>query len=265
MSRKRGRRRSEERSAAPAFIYGVQPVLEAIRSGRRLRAVSIARGPGGATQDILHAASSAGVAVHEVKKEELTRRCGTEGHQGVLAEIDPEEMEAYDVDAIVDLAEEAGEEPLVVLLDGIQDPHNLGAILRSVYALGAHGVVLPKNRSASITPAVVRASAGAALSVPVATVTNLKLAIERLVAREIWTAAAVMGGAPAHEARLDGPLGLVIGGEGKGVRPSLADKCDFQVSIPLAHGFDSLNASVAAGILLWEAQRQRLDSEPPVP
>lgn len=265
MSRKRGRKRAEQRTSAPAFVYGVQPVLEAIRSGRRVRAISIARGPGGATQDILQAASGVGVAVHEVKKDELTRRCGSEGHQGVLAEIDPEELEAYDIDDIVDRAEETGEDPLVVLLDGIQDPHNLGAILRSVYALGAHGVVLPKNRSASITPAVVRASAGAALSVPVATVTNLKLAIDRLVERKIWTAAAVMEGTPAHQARLEGPLALVIGGEGAGVRPSLAEKCDFKVSIPLAHGFDSLNASVAAGILLWEVQRQRLDSEPPVP
>jgi 23S rRNA (guanosine2251-2'-O)-methyltransferase len=148
----------------------------------------------------------------------------------------------------------------VVLLDGIQDPQNLGAILRSVYALGAHGVVLPTQRAARVTAAVVRASAGAALVVPIAYVSNLKIALDRLVERGVWSAAAVMGGEPLHQAKLAGPLAIVIGGEGSGVRPSLAEKCDLRVGIPLSHGFDSLNASVAAGILLWEALRQRLSS-----
>ncbi len=257
MTRRRGAKHAPVEDGPTHFIYGVQPVLEALQGGAAVLAVKVARAEGGRTQDILHAAQSAGVPVMDVSKDDITKRVGAGSHQGVMAELDPKALESIDVDAIVDRAEALGEEPLVVLLDGIQDPQNLGAILRSVYALGAHGVVLPTNRAARVTAAVVRASAGAALAVPIASVTNLKLAVERLVERGVWTAAAVMGGEPADQARLDGPLGLVIGGESSGVRPSLAEKCDLRIGIPLAHGFDSLNASVAAGILLWEALRQR--------
>jgi 23S rRNA (guanosine2251-2'-O)-methyltransferase len=259
LSRKRGRHAPGD-DGPPTFIYGVQPVLEALLGGASVRAVRVARAEGGRTQDILQAAKDAGVPIMDVAKDDLTRRVGSASHQGVLAELDPKVLESVDVDAIVDRAEAMGEEPLVVLLDGIQDPQNLGAILRSVYALGAHGVVLPTNRAAKVTAAVVRASAGAALIVPIAYVTNLKLAMDRLVDRGVWTAAAVMEGEPVHRAKLTGPLALVIGGEGAGVKPTLAEKCDLRVAIPLSHGFDSLNASVAAGILLWEALRQRLDS-----
>jgi 23S rRNA (guanosine2251-2'-O)-methyltransferase len=256
LSRKRSKQAPAD-TGPPSFIYGVQPVLEALLGGVAVRAVKVARSEGGRTQEILDAAKTAGAAVLEVSKDDLSKRTGTANHQGVLAELDPKALDSIDVDLILDRAEELGEEPLVVLLDGIQDPQNLGAILRSVYALGAHGVVLPTQRAAKVTAAVVRASAGAALAVPIAYVTNLKIAIDRLVERQVWTAAAVMDGEPAHRARLEGPLALVIGGEGQGVRPTLAEKCDLRISIPLAHGFDSLNASVAAGILLWEAQRQR--------
>jgi 23S rRNA (guanosine2251-2'-O)-methyltransferase len=260
LSRPKRSKHPPQDEGPPSFIYGVQPVLEALFGGAAVRVVKVARAEGGRTQEILHAARSVGAQVMDVSKDDLTKRVGTSSHQGVLAELDPRALESIDVDTILDRAAELGEEPLVVLLDGIQDPQNLGAILRSVYALGGHGVVLPTQRAAKVTAAVVRASAGAALAVPIAYVTNLKLAIDRLVERGVWTAAAVMNGEPAHLARLAGPLALVIGGESEGVRPTLAEKCDLRVSIPLAHGFDSLNASVAAGILLWEAQRQR--SEP---
>ncbi len=243
--------------SSPRVIFGVQPVLEAIKSGRRVDRVWLARSTGGATSRIKNAAKKANVPVSYVPKEEIDRRASGGAHQGVIASVDPGEVEPVDVDQILDRAEELGEAPLVVLLDGIEDPQNLGAIIRSAYALGAHGVVIPKNRAAGITPAVVRASAGATMHVPIARVTNLKHAIEALSRREVWTAAAILGGTPAHEARLDGPLGLVIGSEAKGVKPSLAKACDMQITIPLGADFDSLNASVAAGILLYEARRQR--------
>lgn len=244
----------------PRGIHGVQPVLEALRGGRGLDRIYLARDAGTKTRRIVDAAGEAGVKVLRVERQELDRRAGTEKHQGVWAELDRNQVPTADVDGILDLAEAAGEQPLVILLDGLQDPHNLGAILRTAHALGAHGVVIPKDRAVQVTATVVRASAGAALHVPVARVTNLKHAVERLAERGVWTAAAVMDGAEARKTRLDGPLGLVIGGEGGGVRPSLADRCDMKVSIRLAHGFDSLNASVATGMLLYEAVRQRLDN-----
>ena len=240
-------------------IHGVQPVLEALRGARGVDRVLLARDAGDKTRRIVDAAAEAGVEVRRVDRQELDRRAGTEKHQGVWAELDRSEIPTVDVDAMLDRAEAAGVPPLVVLLDGLQDPHNLGAILRTAHALGAHGVVIPKNRAVQVNATVVRASAGAALHVPVAQVTNLKHAVERLSERGVWTAAAVMDGVEARKARLDGPLGLVIGGEGGGVRPTLAERCDMRVSVRLARGFDSLNASVAAGMLLYEAVRQRLD------
>jgi 23S rRNA (guanosine2251-2'-O)-methyltransferase len=241
-------------------IYGVQPVLEALRAGRLVERVLLARALGGRTQRLREAAEAARVPVVEVGRDELDQRAGDANHQGVLAVLASSGREArgeVDVDAILDRAEAEGAMPLVVLLDGVQDPHNLGAILRSAYALGAHGAVLPKHRAAQITDAVVRASAGAALHIPVAKVSNLKHAMDRLSERGVWLAAAVLDGEPSHGARLEGPLGLVVGGESKGVSPTIAARCDARLSIPLARGFDSLNASVAAGILLYEAVRQR--------
>lgn len=239
-------------------IYGVQPVLEALRSGKTDR-VYIARDGGPQTRRIVDAAQQAGVKVVQSSRQELDQRAGADNHQGVVADLDRSEVEFVEVETILDRADAANEPALILMLDGIQDPQNLGAILRSAYALGAHGVVIPKNRAATVTPAVIRASAGAALHVPVARVTNLKHAMDRLEGSGVWTAAAVMDGEPAHRSRLDGPLALVIGSEGNGVRPSLAQRCDLRISVPLASGFDSLNASVAAGILLYEVVRQRLD------
>jgi 23S rRNA (guanosine2251-2'-O)-methyltransferase len=172
-----------------------------------------------------------------------------------LIAVEEEGREAS-VSDVLEVARSRGEEPLVVLLDQIQDPQNLGALIRSTYALGGHGVVIPRDRAAQITPAVVRASAGAALHLLVARVTNLKHALSELKDAGVWSAAAVLDGEPAEKARLDGPLALVIGSEGKGVRPTVAEHCDLKVTIPLAR-FDSLNASVAGGILLYEALRQR--------
>ncbi len=244
--------------SASRIIYGVQPVLEALRSAKTDR-VYIARDGGPQTRRIVDAAQQSGAKLVRVAAKELDQRAGTANHQGVVADLDRSEVEFVEVETILDRADAAGEAALVLLLDGIQDPQNLGAILRSAHALGAHGVVIPKNRAATVTPAVIRASSGAALHVPIARVTNLKHALDRLAEAGVWSAAAVMDGQPAFKARLDGPLALVIGSEGNGVKPSLAQRCDHKLTVPIARDFDSLNASVAAGILLYEVVRQRLD------
>lgn len=286
-------------------IYGVQPVLEALRSKRKVSRVLLARAEGGMTQKLRDEAASHRVPVADATKEELTRLVGHPGHQGVFAELaanveapgargdegedrsagsklraqerpkevrvggrrspkqEPEpigeiaDLGEAEVDQMLAAAGEKGEPPLILLLDHIQDPHNLGALIRSAHALGAHGVVIPKDRAAPITAAVVRASAGAALHVPISRVTNLKRALDELRDAGVWSAAAVLKGEPSWSARLDGPLALVVGSEGKGVSPTLAEYCDLKVTIPLPGGFDSLNASVAGGVLLYEVLRQR--------
>jgi 23S rRNA (guanosine2251-2'-O)-methyltransferase len=237
-------------------VYGVQPVLEALRSGR-VRHVALSRAAGAATEKVRLAAAEAGVPLAEVSKDELESRTGSDRHQGVVAQLDVDDVATVDVADLLFRAEAQGEDPLVVLLDGIEDPMNLGAIIRSAFAMGAHGVVIPKNRAAQITPTVVRASAGAALHLPVAQVVNVKHAVDELEAHDVFCAAAAAGGEAADAVDLGGPLGLVVGGEARGVRPNLAQRCDAVVSIPQIEAFDSLNASVAAGILLYEATRQR--------
>jgi 23S rRNA (guanosine2251-2'-O)-methyltransferase len=240
-----------------SLVYGLQPVLEALRSGRKISRIQIARDAGGASAKLRDEAARRRVSIQGASKDEITRLCGHGKHQGVVAVLEDDEgREESSVEEMIALAKSQREEPLILLLDQIQDPQNLGALIRSAHALGAHGVVIPKDRAAQITPAVVRASAGAALHLGVARVTNLKHALTELKEAGVWTAAAVLDGDPADQSRLDGPLAVVIGSEGKGVRPSVAEHCDLRVTIPLAR-FDSLNASVAGGILLYEALRQR--------
>lgn len=239
-------------------IYGVQPVIEALRAGRRIQTIYLARKGGGATHKVIEEARTRGVAVRELGKDELTRRAGTDRHQGVLAELEAggptEEASVADVLA---RAEAEGAPPLVLILDEIQDPRNLGALIRSAWALGAHGVVIPKQRAAPVTAVTVKASAGATAHLPIVRVTNVKHALTELREAGVWSCAATLDGEPADAARLDGPLALVIGAEDKGVRPSVAAACDLRVTVPLGRAFDSLNAAVAGGILLYEIQRQR--------
>ena len=241
-------------------LYGVQPVLQAIRGGTAIDRILIARAEGGQTQRIRELAREHSVKVVEVPREELDRRLPGGRHQGVLALLDRNEVEPVSLASVLEAVATEGVDPIIVLLDGIQDPHNLGAIIRSAYAMGAHAVVIEKNRAAPVTGAAMRASAGAALHLPLVRVTNIKHALDELEANQVWTAAAVMNGQPAYEARLDGPIALVVGGEAKGVRPSVAKRCDLQVSIPIRADFDSLNASVAAGMLLYEIRRQRAEA-----
>lgn len=242
------------------IIYGANPVREALRAKKGVKTIYVARAEGGATKKIREEAARARVKVVETSKDELTKKVGHDGHQGVVALMEESEHAAdqeASIQTMLAAAEEAGEPPLIVLVDHVTDPHNLGAILRSAWALGAHGAVIPKDRAAQVTPAVVRASAGAALHLPLQRVTNLKHALDELKEANVWSAAAVLDGEPADRTRLDGPLALVVGAEDKGVAPTVAARCDHRIRIPLARSFDSLNASVAAGILLYEIVRQR--------
>jgi len=237
-------------------IYGINPIREAIRGQKGIATIFLARASGGATRQLIAEARAAGIKVQETTSEDLDTRAGGQRHQGAVAVLS-EEADYVEVADILARAAELGEEPLVLVLDGIQDPRNLGALVRSAHALGAHGVVIPEQRAAPVTAVTVKASAGATIHLPIARVVNVKHALNELREAGVWSAAAVLGGDPLEKSRLDGPLAIVIGSEDKGVKPSVVEACDMRVAIPLAHDFDSLNASVAGGILLYEATRQR--------
>jgi 23S rRNA (guanosine2251-2'-O)-methyltransferase len=238
-------------------IYGINPIREAIRAQKAVATIYLARASGGATRQLVTEARAAGIKVQEIGAEELESKAPGQRHQGAIAVMAGDSAEYAEVADILERARELGEDPLILVLDGIQDPRNLGALVRSAHALGAHGVVIPEMRAAPVTAVTVKASAGATIHLPIARVVNVKHALTELAEAGVWSAAAILGGDPLDKARLDGPLALVIGAEDKGVRPSVAEACDMRVEIPLAHDFDSLNASVAGGILLYEATRQR--------
>ena len=251
-------RGEKKREARGAVVFGLQPVREAIRAGRRITVIHLARESSGTTQTLKDEASEKGIRVALAQKSFLERIAGGRNHQGVVAELRADDRPDFvDVESILEYAESLGEAPLVVLLDEIQDPRNLGAILRSAHALGAHGVVIPKNRSAPVTGVAMKASAGAAQLVPIAEVTNLKHAMRTLREAGVWLAAATMDGQAPESLDLRMPTAFVLGSEGEGIKPTIIEQCDHKVSIPLSRGFDSLNVSVATGVLLFEAGRQR--------
>lgn len=206
--------------------------------------------------ELFSRARDAGIRVEKLPRERLDSLAEGGVHQGVVAEL---RQYAYaDLPDLLEAAQEKGEPALVVLLDGIQDPHNLGAIVRSAHALGAHGVVIGKDRAAQVTGAVSKASAGAIEHVPVARVVNLSRALEELKEAGLWTVAAdPRGTQELWEAKLDGPLAVVVGAEGAGVRPGVLEHCDFRLRIPMAGKVGSLNASVSAALVLYEICRQR--------
>ncbi len=232
-------------------MFGIEPVKEALNAGRSLEALWLSRGDQAATRSLLAVAKERGVRVQEVARAVLERKARTTKTQGVLAFV-REGLPTYaSIEEILLRAEEAGEAPLVVALDGVEDPRNLGAVIRSAHAFGAHGVVIPKHRAAGLTPSAVKASAGAAEHLPVARVTNIRTALSDFRDAGLEATAAMLDGVPLPQARLNGPRVLVLGSEGAGVRPSVAEACDQRVTIPLGRPFDSLNVSVAAGILLY--------------
>lgn len=238
-------------------IEGRNPVIEAYRSGKTIDKLFVLDGcQDGPVKTITREARKQHTIISYVSKERLDQLSETHHHQGVIAIA-----AAYDyasVDDILAKAREKGEEPFIFLLDGIEDPHNLGAIIRTANLAGAHGVIIPKHRAVGLTATVARTSAGALNFTPVAKVTNLGAAMDELKKEGLWFVCADMKGEVMYRQNLTGPIGLVIGNEGEGVSRLVREKCDFTASIPMKGDIDSLNASVAAGVLAYEIVRQRI-------
>ena len=239
------------------IIEGRNAVTEAFRSGKTIDKLFVLDGcQDGPVRTIIREAKKHDTIINYVAKERLDQMSETGKHQGVIAMAAA--YEYAEVEDILALAAERGEAPFIFLLDNIDDPHNLGAIIRTANLAGAHGVIIPKRRAVGLTATVVKASAGAIHYTPVAKVTNIAKTIEELKEKGLWFACADMGGKVMYRANLTGPIGLVIGNEGSGVSRLVKEKCDYVVSIPMKGDIDSLNASVAAGVLAYEVVRQRM-------
>lgn len=241
-------------------IEGRNAVLEAFRSGRCVDKLFILDGrQDGPVRTIAREARRKDTIINYVSKERLDQLSETRAHQGVIAQVAAYEYST--VEEILAKAEEKGEPPFLVLLDNVEDPHNLGAIIRTANLAGAHGVIIPKRRSVGLTSTVAKTSAGALNYTPVAKVTNLVRTIEELKEKGIWFVCADMGGESMYKLNLTGPIGMIVGNEGEGVSRLVREACDFTASIPMKGDIDSLNASVAAGVLAYEIVRQRLKAE----
>ena len=238
-------------------VEGRNAVLEAFRSGRCVDKLFILDGcQDGPVRTIAREARKKDTIINYVSKERLDQLSETKAHQGVIAQVAAYEYST--VEEILAKAEEKGEPPFLVLLDNVEDPHNLGAIIRTANLAGAHGVIIPKRRSVGLTSTVAKTSAGAINYTPVAKVTNLVRTIEELKEKGIWVVCADMGGESMYRLNLTGPIGMIVGNEGEGVSRLVREACDFTASIPMKGDIDSLNASVAAGVLAYEIVRQRL-------
>lgn len=239
-------------------IEGRHPVMEAFRAGRTIDKLFVLDGcEDGPVKSIIRAAKKQDTYIRFVKKERLDQLSETHQHQGVIAVA-----AAYSystVEDILAIARKKNEEPFIFLLDGIEDPHNLGAIIRTANLAGAHGVIIPKHRAVGLTGVVAKTSAGALNYTPVAKVANLGQTIDQLKKEGLWFVCGHMGGDVMYSLNLKGPIGLVVGSEGEGVSRLVREKCDYIASIPMKGDIDSLNASVAAGILAYEIVRQRMN------
>ena len=237
-------------------IEGRNAVLEALRAGKPIDLLYFLVGfPVVPVRTIIREAKIGDTFINYVKKERLDQLSETGHHQGVIAMA--ASYEYATVEDILEKAREKGEAPFIFVLDNIEDPHNLGAMIRTANQAGAHGVIIPKRRAVGLTPTVARTSAGAINYTPVAKVTNLKQTMEQLKKEGMWFVCADMDGTPYYQMDLKGPMGLVIGNEGEGVSRLIKETCDFVASIPMKGDIDSLNASVAAGVLAFEIARQR--------
>lgn len=238
-------------------IEGRNAVMEAFRSGKTIDKLFVLDGcQDGPVRSIIREAKKQDTIIQYVQKERLDQLSQTGKHQGVI--VYAAAYEYAEVEDILKIAEEKGEPPFLILLDNIEDPHNLGAIIRTANLAGAHGVIIPKRRAVGLTATVARTSAGALNYTPVAKVTNLATTIEELKEKGMWFVCADMGGEMMYKLDLKGPIGLVVGSEGEGVGRLVKEKCDFIASIPMKGNIDSLNASVAAGVLAYEIVRQRM-------
>ncbi len=245
----------------PYFLMGRNAVREAIKSGRSIDRILVVEEQDGSLREIVAMARDRNLVIRPTDRKRLDELCMPYGHggkpgnhQGILAMVP--DIEYATIEEILELAKERNEPPFLLLLDEINDPYNLGSMLRSAACAGVHGVVLPKRRAASVTAAVAKASAGAVEYVKVAKVVNLSVAMQQLKDAGVWIAGAVMDGTPMTQVDLKGPLALVIGGEADGLSRLVREGCDHLVSIPMHGPMDSLNASVAAAVLLFEKNRQ---------
>ena len=238
-------------------IEGRNAVLEAFRSGKTIDKLFVLDGcQDGPVRTIVREAKKYDTIINYVAKERLDQMSETGKHQGVIAYAAA--YEYAEVEDMLKLAEEKGEDPFLIILDNIEDPHNLGAIIRTANQAGAHGVIIPKRRAVGLTATVARTSAGALNYTPVAKVTNLVKTMEDLKKKGLWFVCADMDGDVMYDVNMKGPIGLVIGNEGEGVGRLVKDTCDFTARIPMKGDIDSLNASVAAGVLAYEIVRQRM-------
>lgn len=247
-----------ENKVNESLLEGRNPVIEALRAGKPIDKLYILDGANdGPIMTIKREAKKRDIYIKYVAKDRLDKMSVTGTHQGVIAVSAA--YEYSDMEDIFALAEKRGEAPFVFILDGIEDPHNLGAIIRSANLAGAHGVIIPKDRAVGLTGTVARTSAGAINYTPVVRVTNISKTIEELKNRGMWFVCADMGGESMYDIDMTGSVGLVIGNEGDGVSRLVKTKCDYVASIPMKGDIDSLNASVAAGVMAFEVLRQRLN------
>ena len=245
---------NEEKSGS--IICGRNPVLEAVRSGREIDRLLVAHGvSGGSVTAIIAKCRAKGILIKEVSPQKLDYYCGGANHQGVAVMFAAQEYAT--VEDIFASAEERNEKPFIIICDEIEDPHNLGAIVRTAEACGVHGIIIPKRRSASLNATVAKAASGALEYMPVARVTNIASTIDELKRREVWVFGADMDGEDYTETDFDVPCAIVIGNEGSGIGALTAKKCDKIISLPMCGKINSLNASVAAGVLMYEVVRKR--------
>ena len=237
-------------------IIGRNAVLEALKNNREIEKITIAKGAEGSVKQIVGKAKDRKIPVYYSEKARMDKAASGGAHQGVIAVFS--DYEFCTVDDILALAEKRDEKPFVIILDGLEDPHNLGAIMRTAECVGAHGIIIPKRRSVSVNETVAKTSAGASEYMLCARVTNIGREIDSLKEKGLWIGAVDMGDTFYYDQDLTGAIGLVIGGEGSGVSRLVREKCDFVVSIPMKGRITSLNASNAASIMMYEVVRQRL-------
>lgn len=238
------------------IIIGRNAVSEALKNGREIEKITIAKGAEGSVKQIAAKAKDKKIPIYYSDKAPMDKLASGGTHQGVIAVVS--EYKYCSVEDILKKAEQRGEPPFVLLLDGLEDPHNLGAIMRTAECAGVHGIIIPKRRSVSVTETVAKTSAGAVEYMLCAKVTNIAAEVEKLKDKGLWIGACDMGDTPYYKQNLTGPIGLVIGGEGTGVSRLVREKCDFVLSIPMNGQITSLNASNAAAILMYEVVRQRI-------
>lgn len=247
--------KEEQTSGKTNLIIGRNPVMEAMKSGREIEKLLIAKDAEGSIRKIIGMAKDKNLSYQFAEKTALDRIADGRAHQGIIAYVST--YEYCDVEDIIEKARQKGEDPFLIVLDGIEDPHNLGAIMRTADGAGAHGIIIPKRRAVGITDVVAKASAGAVEYIPVAKVSNIAQTVEKLKELGIWTFACDMDGTEYGKTDLSGSLALIIGAEGQGISRLVKEKCDFSISIPMSGRISSLNASNAAAILMYEIRRQR--------